>query len=95
MNKEKIIFIVLRLVLGFIFLWAFVDKVFGLGFATASSKAWIHGASPTAGFLMFFLTGLQVFYNRIYRYILVNSHKIVFCVFRVFALTFDYWNIRF
>lgn len=57
MNKEKMIFMVLRLVMGFIFLWAFVDKVFGLGFATAASKAWIHGASPTAGFLMFATKG--------------------------------------
>ncbi len=40
-----------RLSLGFIFLWAFVDKTFGLGFATPASKAWISGGSPTAGFL--------------------------------------------
>lgn len=57
MNKEKVIFMVLRLVIGFIFLWAFIDKVFGLGFATTASKAWIHGASPTAGFLMFAAKG--------------------------------------
>lgn len=41
----------LRLVMGFIFLWAFLDKAFGLGFATTSDKAWINGGSPTAGFL--------------------------------------------
>ena len=39
--------------LGFVFLWAFVDKVFGLGFATVAGKAWVDGVSPTAGFLKF------------------------------------------
>lgn len=51
MNKEKIVMTALRLVMGFIFLWAFLDKTFGLGFATTAEKAWIHGGSPTAGFL--------------------------------------------
>ncbi len=37
--------------MALIFLWAFFDKLFGLGFATPSAKAWIHGGSPTAGFL--------------------------------------------
>src|SRR6476646_3222443 len=43
----------IRLSLGWIFLWAFVDKVFGLGHATKSAQAWIHGGSPTSGFLKF------------------------------------------
>jgi thiosulfate dehydrogenase (quinone) large subunit len=42
---------VLRLATGFIFLWAFLDKTFGLGFSTASSAAWIHGGTPSQGFL--------------------------------------------
>ena len=42
---------VFRVVLGFEFLWAFVDKTFGLGYATPSARAWIHGGSPTKGFL--------------------------------------------
>lgn len=37
--------------MGFIFLWAFFDKVFGLGFATTKNQAWIYGGSPTSGFL--------------------------------------------
>ncbi len=37
--------------LGFIMLWAFFDKLLGLGFATTPDKAWIQGVSPTAGFL--------------------------------------------
>ncbi len=51
MNIKKIVFIKLRFVMSFIFLWAFFDKLFGLGFATTSEKAWINGGSPTTGFL--------------------------------------------
>lgn len=41
----------LRILTGFVFLWAFLDKTFGLGYATASGKGWIDGGSPTKGFL--------------------------------------------
>ena len=44
---------VARLSLGAIFLWAFFDKLFGLGFATQREDAWINGGSPTFGFLSF------------------------------------------
>ena len=57
MKKQKIVYIVLRFVMSFIFLWAFFDKVFGLGFSTAKNMAWIHGGSPTAGFLSFATKG--------------------------------------
>ncbi len=40
-----------RLSLGIIFIWAFMDKLFGLGFSTPRSNAWINGVSPTTGFL--------------------------------------------
>lgn len=50
MNKQNILKF-LRLSLGFVFLWAFLDKMFGLGFATVPAKAWINGGSPTYGFL--------------------------------------------
>ncbi|GAA4592257.1 DoxX family membrane protein [Planotetraspora phitsanulokensis] len=40
-----------RIAIGWIFLWAFLDKVFGWGFATPADRAWIHGGSPTTGFL--------------------------------------------
>lgn len=53
----------LRLLLGWSFLWAFLDKFFGLGFATCRedgssidffcSAAMIRGGSPTYGFLTF------------------------------------------
>jgi thiosulfate dehydrogenase [quinone] large subunit len=41
----------LRIVVGWIFLWAFLDKLFGLGYATPSERAWLNGGSPTRGFL--------------------------------------------
>ena len=58
---------VLRLLMGWTFLWAFLDKTFALGFATGRDpqtgiidffgpKAWIHEGSPTAG-LAFFTKG--------------------------------------
>ncbi len=48
---EKKVFGILRLLLGWIFLWSFLDKTFGLGYSTAREDAWLEGASPTAGFL--------------------------------------------
>ena len=41
----------LRLATGFIFLWAFLDKTFGLGFSTPAERAWINGGTPSQGFL--------------------------------------------
>jgi len=41
----------LRLSLGWVFLWAFLDKLFGLGHQTTSAQAWVNGGHPTAGFL--------------------------------------------
>ena len=40
-----------RIAVGWVFLWAFLDKTFGLGFATPSEGAWLEGGSPTTGFL--------------------------------------------
>lgn len=47
------IWFILRLIMSFILLWAFFDKLLGLGFATTSDKSWIQGVSPTFGFLKF------------------------------------------
>ena len=65
MNKQKFVYLSLRLTMGFIFLWAFLDKTFGLGFATAPAKSWINGGSPTSGFLSFGTKGpfAEVFQN--------------------------------
>lgn len=42
---------VARVGVGFIFLWAFFDKLFGLGYSTAPAKSVLSGGSPTKGFL--------------------------------------------
>lgn len=57
MNKLHTALGVSRIAMGWIFLWAFLDKLFGLGFATAAEKAWLAGGSPAAGFLNFATKG--------------------------------------
>lgn len=47
----------LRIALGWVFLWAFLDKLFGLGFATERGASWLNGGSPTEGFLSFAVKG--------------------------------------
>lgn len=44
-------FAVLRITMGLLFGWAFLDKTFGFGYATPSANAWLNGGSPTQGFL--------------------------------------------
>lgn len=66
LKKEQVIWGLLRLGMGLIFLWAFFDKVFGLGFTTTPDKAWIAGGSPTLGFLQFGTSGpFAAFYQSI------------------------------
>ena len=65
---------------GFIFLWAFLDKSFGLGYATPSDNAWIHGGSPTTGFLPnVAVRPLESFNRRVYglgnRWAKVTGHN--------------------
>ena len=63
----------LRLLMGFIFLWAFLDKTFGLGFATTADKAWILGGSPTSGFLTHAVVGpFATFFNSLAGVVLVD-----------------------
>lgn len=53
-----------RISLGWIFLWAFLDKTFGFGRGTPAEGAWIDGGSPTTGFLANAPTGpFQNLYN--------------------------------
>ena len=49
--QGKKVWALLRIALGSVFLWAFLDKLFGLGYATAKDKSWLMGGSPTTGFL--------------------------------------------
>jgi len=53
LSFEQSLLGLLRLSLGWIFLWAFIDKVLGLGFATEPGKALIDGVPPTLGYLTF------------------------------------------
>jgi thiosulfate dehydrogenase [quinone] large subunit len=56
----------LRIVIGWTFLWAFLDKVFGWGYATKAGAGWIDGGSPTEGFLKFGAKGpFESFYHSI------------------------------
>jgi thiosulfate dehydrogenase (quinone) large subunit len=59
---------VLRIFMGFVFLWAFLDKLLALGFSTGRNAdtgaidffgpdAWINGGSPTDGVLLYALKG--------------------------------------
>src|SRR3989344_2288816 len=61
-SKKDYLWAVLRIFLGLIFLWAFFDKLIGLGFTTCRLEtgidvmcedAWLNGGSPTYGFLKF------------------------------------------
>ncbi len=64
MRGKKCWWGVIRICLGLIFLWAFFDKLFGLGFSTTVDKSWLLGNSPTAGFLKFSTQGpLASFYQ--------------------------------
>ena len=65
-EKSPIILLgLVRVFLGFIFLWAFLDKLFGLGFATVKEKAWISGGSPTLGYLGNLDGTLSYFFNQL------------------------------
>lgn len=77
-DKISYVWASLRIIIGLIFLWAFFDKMFGLGYATCQSinpethkktitimcdQAVIKGGSATYGFLKFGAHGpLQNFY---------------------------------
>ncbi|MBS3144298.1 hypothetical protein J4208_01815 [Candidatus Woesearchaeota archaeon] len=51
LKKDQVFLGVARISLGCIFFWAFIDKLFGLSFATPPDKAWLLGNAPTLGFL--------------------------------------------
>jgi thiosulfate dehydrogenase [quinone] large subunit len=67
----------LRILIGWTFLWAFVDKLLALGYSTGRNPttgkvdrfgpdAWIHGGNPTLGFLKFGADGpFKGFYHSI------------------------------
>ncbi|RIJ78333.1 DoxX family membrane protein [Nakamurella silvestris] len=57
---------ILRVALGLVFLWAFLDKAFGWSYSTGTDRAWVNGGSPTNGFLSHVNVGpLQSFFRDI------------------------------
>src|SRR5687768_15192508 len=65
-TAARYVFAGVRIALGWVFLWAFLDKLFGLGHETAEKAAWINGGSPTNGFLGRAAAGpFKEFYNGI------------------------------
>jgi thiosulfate dehydrogenase (quinone) large subunit len=64
-QKGVAVFAVLRILLAFLLLWAFFDKMFGLGFSTSSANAVINGGSATYGFLEYNDGYLSGFFNSI------------------------------
>lgn len=65
-NLKENLLAILRISMGWIFLWSFLDKLFGLGFSTTTENAWINGGSPTYGFLTLATKGpLASFYQSI------------------------------
>ena len=54
MASLSYLWVVLRIALGWIFLWSSLDKLFGFGFVTEANSAWLTtGTSPTYGYLNF------------------------------------------
>jgi thiosulfate dehydrogenase (quinone) large subunit len=65
-RAARYVFAGIRIALGWTFLWAFLDKTFGLGHGTEAKNAWINGGSPTKGFLAFGTAGpFKGFYTSI------------------------------
>src|SRR6478735_3813424 len=72
-SKARIALALARLATGFIFLWAFLDKTFGLHYSTGAAVAegepslsWLEGGTPSQGFLTFAAQGpFKEFFNSI------------------------------
>ncbi len=83
-TKTQTVWALLRISLGLLLFWAFLDKLFGLGFATCRdatsglvetgcAKAWLYGGSPTAGFLKAAVKGsLAGFYHALSGSVLID-----------------------
>ena len=56
-KPARLILGLLRLAVGFIFLWSFLDKTFGLHYSTGPSRAWIRGGTPAQSYLTGATTG--------------------------------------
>lgn len=56
-TKGEYVLSALRIVLGFMLIWAFFDKLLGLGMQTTSEAAVINGGSPTEYYLSELVSG--------------------------------------
>ena len=56
-NKEKGVFLltILRIMIGWMMLWGFLDKMFGLGYETSAGSGLIDGVSPSS--FVIYVTG--------------------------------------
>ncbi len=57
-GKGMLILGIMRIVLGFMLVWAFFDKLLGLGMLTAPGDAIINGGSPTEYYLTHLVDGV-------------------------------------
>ena len=61
-----------RILVGWLFLWPFFDKIFGLGFQTPKGQGWIDGVSPSSQ-VMYVADGVfEDFYNAIAGNLLID-----------------------
>ncbi|MEK6915936.1 MAG: hypothetical protein AABW89_05350 [Nanoarchaeota archaeon] len=107
MSRERLEFkhyfwAITRIAIGLIFLWAFFDKLLGLGFATCLNSetkitnvlcdsAWINGGSPTYGFLTYGVHGpFADFYNSLADSVLVEWFFMLGLLFIGLTLTFGF-----
>lgn len=56
-GKGYLVLGIVRIVLGFMFVWAFFDKLLGLGMLTTPENAIINGGSPTEYYLTQLVSG--------------------------------------
>ncbi|MBB2986504.1 hypothetical protein [Terracoccus luteus] len=69
-----VVLAVTRVALGGIFVWAFLDKLVGLGYTTSSERSVLSGGSPTRGFLSTVSAGpLQGFFSAMAGNVLVDT----------------------
>ena len=76
----------LRIAMGITFLWPFLDKMFGLGFATSPENSWLAGASPTQGFLQFYGVNQNSPFAFIFADVLGASYQIIDIVYMAMLL---------
>jgi len=83
----------LRILLGWVFFWAFLDKLLGLGFSTAPEGAWISGGSPTAGFLSSAVYGpLASVYQLLAGNIIIDVLFMLSLLFIGISLLLGFWT---